>query len=142
MPKRSPIALNPQEHRETAPPAWPEVQDGLAESCGLALLLVDGHQPPAIAISNNNSICHTLQTSPDHVTLCDPYGGLAHSRTMKAGETIEYQCHAGLHCFARPIEIAGKRKLAVIGGRAFVKSADYQQPVSYTHLTLPTSDLV
>jgi diguanylate cyclase (GGDEF)-like protein len=128
MPRKPPIVLNPQEHREDAPLAWPEVQDGLAESCGLALLLVDGHQPPAIAISNNNSICQALQTSPDHVTLCDPYCGVAHSRAIKAGGTIEYVCHAGLHCFARPVEIGGgKRKLAVIGGRAFVKSADYQQ---------------
>src|SRR6185369_12494380 len=127
MPRKPPNGLNPQEHREAAPPAWPEVQDGLAESCGLALLLVDGHQPPALAISNNTSICHMLQTSPDHVKLCDPYCGVAHSRAIKAGETIEYQCHAGLHCFARPVEIGGKRKLAVIGGRTFVKSADYQQ---------------
>jgi len=127
MPRKPPNALNPQEHREAAPPAWPEVQDGLAESAGLALLLVEGHQPPAVAISNNNSICHTLQTSPDHVTLCDPYCGVAHSRAMKAGGTIEYVCHAGLHCFARPVEIGGKRKLAVIGGRAFVKSSEYQQ---------------
>src|SRR6187397_991109 len=127
MPRKSPNALNPQEHREAAPPAWPEVQDGLAESAGLALLLVEGHQPPAVAISNNNSICQTLQSSPDHVTLCDPYCGVAHSRAMKAGGTIEYVCHAGLHCFARPVEIGGKRKLAVIGGRAFVKSSEYQQ---------------
>lgn len=128
MPKRSPIALNPQEHREDAPPPWPEVQDGLAESCGLALLLVDGHQPPAVAVSNNNSICQTFQTSPEHASLCDPYCGVAHSRAIKAGATVEYECHAGLHCFAKPVEIGGgKRKLAVIGGRAFVKSADYQR---------------
>ena len=128
MPKRSPIALNPQEHREDAPPAWTEVQDGLADACGLAVLLVDGHQPPAVAISNNNSICHTFQTSPEYATLCDPYCGSAHARATKAGETIEYECHAGLQCFAKPVEISsGKRKLAVIGGRAFVKSADYQR---------------
>src|SRR5678816_1762625 len=126
MPKRSPIALNPQEHREDAPPAWTEVQDGLAESCSLAVLLVDGHQPPAIAISNNNSICEAFQTSPEHATLCDPYCGVAHARAIKAGDTVEYECHAGLHCFAKPVEIGGsKRKLAVIGGRAFVKSLDY-----------------
>jgi len=126
MPKRSPIALNPQEHRAAAPPAWTEVQDGIAESCSLALLLVDGHQPPAIAISNNNSICQAFQTSPEHATLCDPYCGVAHARATKAGDTVEYECHAGLHCFAKPIEIGGgKRKLAVIGGRAFVKSLDY-----------------
>lgn len=129
MPKRSPFALNPQEHRKDAPPGWAEVQDGLAESCGLALLLVEGHQPPAIALSNNNSICETFQNSPEHAKLCDPYCGTAHARAIKAGATIEYECHAGLHCFAKPIEIGGgsKRKLAVIGGRAFVKSADYQR---------------
>ncbi|HEX5964579.1 MAG TPA: diguanylate cyclase [Pyrinomonadaceae bacterium] len=128
MPKRSPIALNPQEHREDAPPAWTEVQDGLADSCGLALLLVDGHQPPAVAVSNNNSICEAFQTSPEHATLCDPYCGAAHSKATKAGGTVEYECHAGLQCFAKPVEIGGaKRKLAVIGGRAFVRSANYQR---------------
>ncbi len=127
MVKKSPIALSPQEHREDAPTSWPETQDSLAESSGLALLLVDGYQPPAVVVSNNNSICHTFQTSPEHVQLCDPYCGAAHSKAMKAGGTIDYKCHAGLSCFARPVEISGKRNLAVIGGRAFVKSSDYQQ---------------
>jgi diguanylate cyclase (GGDEF)-like protein len=127
MVKNSPIALSPQEHREDAPTSWPETQDSLAESSGLALLLVDGYQPPAVVVSNNNSICHTFQTSPEHVQLCDPYCGAAHSKATKAGRTIDYKCHAGLSCFARPVEIKGKRNLAVIGGRAFVKSSDYQQ---------------
>jgi diguanylate cyclase (GGDEF)-like protein len=127
MAKKSPIALNPQERREDAPPAWPEIQDGLAGSSGLALLLVDGHQPPALVTSNNNSICHTLQSSAEHVKLCDPYCGVAHSEAMKANGTIEYKCHAGLQCFAKPVELGNKRKLAVIGGRAFVSGADYRQ---------------
>jgi len=127
MVKKSPIALSPQEHREDAPPSWPETQDSVAAASGLAVLLVDGYQPPAVVVSNNNSICHTFQTSPEHVQLCDPYCGAAHSRAMKAGEMVEYKCHAGLSCFAKPVEIAGRRSLAVIGGRAFVKSSDYQQ---------------
>src|SRR6185295_15602949 len=127
MVKKSPIALSPQEHRDDAPPSWAETQDSVAASAGLALLLVDGYQPPAVVVSNNNSICHTFQTSPEHVELCDPYCGAAHSRAMKAGEMIEYKCHAGLSCFAKPVEIGGTRDLAVIGGRAFVKSSDYQQ---------------
>src|SRR5215813_1516078 len=127
MVKKSPIALSPQEHREDAPPAWPGTQDSMAESSGLALLLVEGHQPPAVVVSNNNSICHSFQTSPEHAQLCDTYCGTAHSRAVKAGETIHFKCHAGLSCFALPIEIGGKRNLAVIGGRAFVKSSDYQQ---------------
>ena len=127
MAKKSPIALNPQERREDAPPAWLEIQDGLAGSSGLALLLVDGHQPPALVTSNNNSICHALQSSPEHVKLCDPYCGVAHSEATKANATIEYKCHAGLQCFAKPVELGNKRKLAIIGGRAFVSSADYRQ---------------
>ena len=127
MVKKSPIALNPQEHREDAPSSWPEVQDSLAESSGLALLLVDGHQPPAVVVSNNNSVCHTFQNSPEHAALCEPYCGTAHARAIKAGGTVEYKCHAGLSCFAKPVELSSKRKLAVIGGRAFVKSSDYQQ---------------
>ena len=127
MVKKSPIALSPQEHREDAPASWPEIQDSLAESSGVALLLVDGHQPPALVVSNNNSICHTFQTSPELSELCDPYCGAAHARATKEKGTVEYKCHAGLSCFAKPVELAGKRNLAVIGGRAFVKSADYQQ---------------
>jgi diguanylate cyclase (GGDEF)-like protein len=127
MVKKSPIALSTQEHREDAPPSWPEIQDSVAESSGLALLLVDGPQPPAVVVSNNNSVCHAFQTSPEHSELCDPYCGAAHARAVKADAMVEYKCHAGLSCFAKPVEIAGRRNLAVIGGRAFVKSSDYQQ---------------
>jgi len=127
MVKKSPIAPNPQEHRQDAPPAWPDVQDGLADSSGLALLLVDGYQPPAVVVSNNNSICHAFQSSPDHVKLCDPYCGAAYAKATKANDTIEYKCHAGLQCFAKRVELGSKRNLAVIGGRAFIRSADYQQ---------------
>src|ERR1044072_8606408 len=127
MVKKSPIALSPQEHREDAPPTWPETQDSLAESSWLALLLVEGHQPPAVVVSNNNSICHAFQTSAEHAQLCDPYCGAAHAEAMKAGGKIEYKCHAGLQCFAKRVELGGKRNLAVIGGRAFIKSSDYQQ---------------
>src|ERR1041385_7013064 len=127
MVKKSPIALSPQEHREDAPPSWPETQDAMAASSGLALLLVEGYQPPALVVSNNNSICRTFQNSPEHVQLCDPYCGAAHSRALKAGEAVEYKCHAGLSCFAKPVEIGVKRNLAVIGGPAFQKRAGYQQ---------------
>src|SRR5689334_11553371 len=127
MSNKSPIALNPQEYREDAPPSWAELQDSLAASAGLALLLVNGHQPPAIAVSNNNSVCQTFQSSPEYAQLCDPYCGVAHSRATEAGGIVEYKCHAGLSCFAKPVEIGAKRNLAVIGGRAFVKSSDYQK---------------
>ncbi len=115
-----------QEHPEDAPAGWIEVQEKLASSLGLSLLLVDGRQPPAVAASNNNSICHAFQSSPEHVSLCDPYCGDAHRRAMSAGSVVHYKCHAGLECFTMPIEIAGEPNLAAIGGRAFVSSADYR----------------
>jgi diguanylate cyclase (GGDEF)-like protein len=115
-----------QEHPEDAPAGWLEVQDKLANSLGLSLLLVDGKQPPAVALSNNNSICHAFQSSPEHVGLCDPYCGDAHRRAMSAGSVVHYKCHAGLECFTMPVEIAGEPNLAAIGGRAFVSGADYR----------------
>jgi len=115
-----------QEQRAVAPGGWPEAQDRLAVSASLSALLVDGQQPPAVVVSNNNSICHALQSSPEHVRLCDPYCGDAHRKAMNAGSTVEYKCHAGLECFVQPVQIAGREGLAVIGGRAFVRAADYQ----------------
>jgi diguanylate cyclase (GGDEF)-like protein len=117
------------EHREDAPTGWPEVQDGVAASTGLSLLLVNGHQPPAVVMSNNNSICQALQSSVDHMRLCDPYCGEAHRKAMSAGERVEYKCHAGLECFVTPVKIGGRQDIAVIGGRAFVKSGDYQTAI-------------
>jgi hypothetical protein len=64
-----------QEEQERAPSGWHEVQQSVAESSGISLLLVQGHQPPALAVSNNNSICNALQSSPRHVGLCDPFCG-------------------------------------------------------------------
>lgn len=110
---------------QTAPVGWVEVQDSLAFSSGLSLLLVEGHQPPALAVSNNNSICHAFQSSSDLVKLCDHYCGDAHRQAISAQATIEYKCHAGLQCFTQPVAIAGRHDLAVIGGRSFVSSADY-----------------
>ncbi|MCA1601343.1 MAG: hypothetical protein LC776_06765, partial [Acidobacteria bacterium] len=62
-----------QEAPENAPAGWAPVQHLLAGSAGLSILLIEGRQPPALVVSNNNSICRALQSSPDHVSLCDPY---------------------------------------------------------------------
>jgi diguanylate cyclase (GGDEF)-like protein len=118
-----------QEAPELAPVGWHEVQRSIAESTGISLLLVEGYQPPAVAVTNNNSICNALQSSPRHVKLCDPYCGEAHARALAAGTITHYRCHAGLQCFAVPIEIDASRQLAIIGGRAFVRSSDYRELV-------------
>jgi diguanylate cyclase (GGDEF)-like protein len=118
-----------QEHPEDAPAGWPDVQEKLAAKAGLSLLLVDGRQPPALVVSNNNSICHAFQSSMEYVGLCDPYCGDAHRRALSAGSAVSYKCHAGLQCFTMPVQIGGEQNLAVIGGRAFVSGADYRSLV-------------
>jgi diguanylate cyclase (GGDEF)-like protein len=117
----------PQQSAAPAPPGWSELQQEIAESSTISLLLVEGYQPPALAIANNNSICAALQSSPEHVKLCDPYCGEAHQRANAANAITHYRCHAGLHCFAMPVDIDQQRNLAVIGGRAFVNGADYRE---------------
>ena len=112
---------------EQAPRGWARVQESIAGLSGISLLLVEGRQPPALAIANNNSICAALQSSPEHVKLCDPFCGAAHERAIGADTVTHYRCHAGLQCFAMPVEIDSRRKLAVIGGRALVSSADYRE---------------
>ena len=118
---------HPEELR--APRAWQEAQDALAAESGLAVLLVAGHQPPQVSASNNNSICRAFQTSPTHAHLCDPYCGEAFARARAAGEATHYRCHAGLHCFAMPVDLPQSPPLAVIGGRAFLSGADYRELV-------------
>jgi diguanylate cyclase (GGDEF)-like protein len=110
------------------PPEWREAEASLSAGSGLALLLVEGPQPPQLSVSNNNSVCHALQSSPAHAHLCDPYCGEAYKRARIAGEKTFYRCHAGLHCFTMPVELRrGGRTLAVIGGRAFLSTTDYRE---------------
>jgi diguanylate cyclase (GGDEF)-like protein len=106
---------------------WERLQASIAAETDLAILLVEGHQPPQLAISNNNSICHAFQSSPTHAHLCDPYCGVAFQRAHEAGTATSYRCHAGLHCFALPVGMDSPRPLAIIGGRAFLSSADYRE---------------
>ena len=108
------------------PSGWPEVQAELAAGAGLSLLLIEGRQPPSLAISNNNSICHAFQSSPTHAHLCEPYCGEAYQRALKAGGPESYRCHAGLHCVCLPVDLGAEKQLAVIGGRAFLRSGDYR----------------
>ncbi len=130
MAKKVPDKANEimQEQPADAPPGWAAVQEELATASGLSLLLVNGHQPPAMAVANNNSICQALQSSPEHVKLCDPYCGEAYQLAQSAGQ-VQYKCHAGLNCFAQKVKIGKSGSLAIIGGRAFAKTADYDSLV-------------
>src|SRR6266545_3297589 len=110
--KREPDLI-PQEVPERVPAGWAEVQTRLAEQSGISILLVEGHQPPALVVTNNNSICHALQSSPDHAKLCDPFCGEAHARATAAKAITHYRCHAGLQCFAMPVQLDERDLVAI-----------------------------
>jgi diguanylate cyclase (GGDEF)-like protein len=109
-----------------APAGWAEVQKGLAAASGLSILLVEGRQPPSLFVANNNSVCAAFQSSPAHAHLCQPDCGEAYFRAVEAGEATHYRCHAGLHCFAMPVSIGAEQRLALIGGRCFLRVSDYR----------------
>ena len=106
-----------------------ETLEKLSSSYGISLLLVDGHQPPELKAANDNSICRAFQSSPSHGHLCEQYCGNAYTRVASTGNIEHFRCHAGLHCFAVPLKSKGEKKLAIIGGRAFLQSADYRNMV-------------
>jgi diguanylate cyclase (GGDEF)-like protein len=108
------------------PHGWTEAQEGLASASGLALLVVGGRQPPSLFVANNNSICQAFQSSPTHAHLCQPDCGEAYARAAREGRAVQYRCHAGLHCFTAPVDLGAERPLAVIGGRSFLRVADYR----------------
>ncbi len=119
-----------EEELASPTPTWVAAQESAAREAGLSVLLIAGPQPPQLAESNNNSICKSFQSSPSHAQLCEPFCGEAFARAQAAGEAVYYRCHAGLHCFAMPVQHGSERpSLAVIGGRAFLSSADYRRLV-------------
>jgi diguanylate cyclase (GGDEF)-like protein len=121
-----PVGAAQSETPAVLPPGWAEAQERLASSSGLSLLLVEGRQPPSLAVANNNSICQAFQSSPAHAHLCQPDCGEAHGRAVREGRAVQYRCHAGLHCIAAPVELGAGKPLAVIGGRCFLRVADYR----------------
>ena len=79
--------LIPQQSTQAAPEGWAEADTEITEASAISLLLVDGYQPPALVITNNNSICEALQSSPEHVKLCEPFCGEAYDRAIRAEGT-------------------------------------------------------
>jgi diguanylate cyclase (GGDEF)-like protein len=114
-----------EETQQTETKNWQKKQDALAERAGLSVLVVEGHQPPALAVSNNNSICRVVQSSSTHAERCEPFCGSAFQKATEAGKPISYRCHAGLYCVAAPLQIAEKPLVAIVG-RTFLKTADYR----------------
>ncbi|HEX6124104.1 MAG TPA: diguanylate cyclase [Pyrinomonadaceae bacterium] len=98
--------------------------DRLAEDNGVAVVVLDENSRE-VSVSNNNSICRALTSSPIFAPRCAEYCGVAF-RNTESGEEFEYRCYAGLTCRAVPVADRGKRFVAIVG-RTFTTADDYRQ---------------
>lgn len=121
-----PHAPNITPPQETPLAGWLRMQQSLAETTDVALLTLAGDKEIIGPIENDNSICRAMWNSKECSSLCDADCGTAYSRALRANQTIEYRCHAGLHCFASPVSKSGK-SLVVLGGRAFQSARDFSE---------------
>jgi diguanylate cyclase (GGDEF)-like protein len=103
---------------------WQLIQDRLAESSGLAIVVVDKDSLD-LAKSNNNSICQVLYNSDEFKPECAKFCGRAFEWATEAGKTIEYKCYAGLNCVASPVKTETKQLVTIVG-RTFLKAEDYR----------------
>jgi diguanylate cyclase (GGDEF)-like protein len=102
------------------------IQASLAERNDVTLVTLSGENTYVGQIDNDNSICQSMQQSPEHAKLCDLDCGTAYSRALHANDRIEYLCHASLRCFGLPVQKSGK-PYVILGGRTFTSSATYSQ---------------
>jgi len=110
----------------------PEILDAkalseIAEQSGLAIAFVDENSRE-IAVSNNNSICKTLNPGREFSKACSVYCGAAFEKVKETGRTLKFECHAGLECTA-VAKNDTESDLVVIVGRTFVDHANYKKAV-------------
>lgn len=89
----------------------------------MAVVIVDGNTN-VVALSNDNSICRTLNPPDTFVGACAQDCGRAFERTREAGAPVDFECHAGLQC--RSVLVSDK-KLVAITGRTFTKASNYRE---------------
>ena len=106
--------------------AWLRLQRSLAERNNIALTTLTRDGAAIGGVENDNSICGSLRVSAEHGSKCAAECGKAYSNALAAAHPIEFRCHAGLHCFAVPIDVEAKQ-LVILGGRAFTSTSDYSR---------------
>ncbi len=95
----------------------------IADESGLAIVITG--ESGAVSTVNNNSICETLYSSEEFAPRCAEFCGRAFQMANDAGESVAYQCHAGLDCLAVPLKT--EKPLVAIVGRTFTKGENFER---------------
>ena len=103
---------------------WLRLQQSLAEKNNMALATISRDGAVIGRVETDNSICRAMRVSAEHASKCADECGKAFSNAAAAGHPIDFRCHAGLHCFAIPIQLEDHR-VVILGGRAFASTSEY-----------------
>jgi diguanylate cyclase (GGDEF)-like protein len=103
---------------------WLRLQQSFAEKNNIALTTISRDGAVIGRVETDNSICRAMRVSAEHASKCADECGKAFSNAAVAGHPIDFRCHAGLHCFAIPIQLEDHR-VVILGGRAFASTSEY-----------------
>lgn len=102
-----------------------DIQDGFANTTGMAALTTDADGTAVTRGSNFTDFCMELTRKSylgcQRCEKCDKQGG---ENTMRTGRASTYFCHAGLVDFAAPIMVNGTFVGSFIGGQVLTESPD------------------
>lgn len=113
-------------HDQSSLAVWLRLQKSLADKNNISLVTLTRDSAAVGRIENDNSICQSMRISEEHARFCSADCARAYSRAVDEGRTIHYRCHAGLHCFASPVQV-DKEQIVVLGGRVFTSTSEYSQ---------------
>ena len=95
-----------------------------ADESGLAVIVIDKNSS-VVSEANNNSMCRALYSSEKFAPLCQEFCGKAFEWANESEMPVEYECYAGLKCFAAKIETSEKPLVAIVG-KTFLKAENYR----------------
>ncbi|HXG63803.1 MAG TPA: diguanylate cyclase [Blastocatellia bacterium] len=113
-------------HPDNSLAVWLRLQRTLADKTGVSLVTIGRNNAVIGRIENDNPICQAMRASAPYSSLCSMDCSSAYSNAARTEQMVEYRCHAGLHCFAVPVDANGQQ-LVVLGGRAFTSASEYSQ---------------
>lgn len=118
--------LKEETQEQSSLAVWLRLQKSLAEKSNISLVTLTRDSAAVGRIENDNTICQSMRISEEHARLCAADCARAYTRAVDEGHTIHYRCHAGLHCFASPVQI-DRQQIVILGGRAFTSPSEYSQ---------------
>jgi diguanylate cyclase (GGDEF)-like protein len=129
MDKRSPSVIVAEVQSDNSLAGWFRLQRSLADRGGISVATLNRDGAVIGRIENDGSLCQAMRVARASAPLCAADCGCAFERASHAGKLVHFKCHAGLSCFATPVDVEGER-IVILGGRVFTSTRDYDRFLS------------